>query len=62
MRSVFLTSRDVSFTIGQWSKSLDLVPKTKGNIRSVMDVIFNCAMSWPHRSWKKSCKPRPSKA
>jgi integrase len=41
-----LTSRGASFTIEQWLKSLDLAPKTKGNIRNVMAVIFNCAMRW----------------
>jgi integrase len=30
----------------QWLKSLDLAPKTKGNIRNVMAVIFNWAMRW----------------
>lgn len=32
--------------IEQWLKSLDLAPKTKGNIRNVMAVVFNCAMRW----------------
>ena len=41
-----LTSKGASFTIEQWLKSLDLAPKTKGNIRNVMAVIFNCAMRW----------------
>jgi integrase len=41
-----LTSRGASFAIEQWLKSLDLAPKTKGNIRNVMAVIFNCAMRW----------------
>jgi hypothetical protein len=41
-----LTSRGASFTIEQWLKSLDLAPKTKGNIRNVMTVVFNCAMRW----------------
>jgi hypothetical protein len=27
-----------------WLKSLDLAPKTKGNIRNVMAVIFKCAV------------------
>jgi integrase len=27
-------------------KALDLAPKTKGNIRNVMRVIFNCGMRW----------------
>src|SRR5450755_5109655 len=41
-----LVARGASFTIEQWLKSLDLAPKTKGNIRNVMAVIFNCAMRW----------------
>ena len=41
-----LTSRGSSFAIEQWMKSLPLAPKTKGNIRNVMAVIFNCAMRW----------------
>jgi integrase len=41
-----LTNKGTSFTIEQWLKSLDLAPKTKGNIRNVMAVIFNCAMRW----------------
>lgn len=27
-------------------KSIELAPKTKGNIRNVMAVIFNCAIRW----------------
>lgn len=41
-----LTARGSPFTIEQWLKSLDLAPKTKGNIRNVLAVIFNCAMRW----------------
>jgi len=41
-----LTNRGSSFAIEQWLKSLKLAPKTKGNIRNVMAVIFNCAMRW----------------
>jgi integrase len=41
-----LTSKGASFAIEQWLKSLALAPKTKGNIRNVMAVIFNCAMRW----------------
>src|SRR5438876_9709985 len=41
-----LTARGTSFTIEQWWKSLPLAPKTKGNIRSVMAVILNCAIRW----------------
>jgi integrase len=41
-----LTSKGASFTVEQWLKSLDVAPKTKGNIRNVMAVIFNCAMRW----------------
>jgi integrase len=36
----------VSFAIEQWLKTIELAPKTKGNIRNVMAVIFNCAMRW----------------
>lgn len=41
-----LVSKGAPFTIEQWLKSLELAPKTKGNIRNVMAVIFNCAMRW----------------
>jgi integrase len=41
-----LTSKGTPFTIEQWLKTLELAPKTKGNIRNVMAVIFNCAMRW----------------
>jgi integrase len=41
-----LVARGASFTVEMWLKSLDLAPKTKGNIRNVMAVIFNCAMRW----------------
>lgn len=41
-----LTKQGVPFAIEQWLKSLELAPKTKGNIRNVMAVIFNCAMRW----------------
>jgi integrase len=41
-----LTSKGTPFTIEQWLKTLALAPKTKGNIRNVMAVIFNCAMRW----------------
>jgi len=32
--------------VEEWLKSLDLAPKTKGNIRNVMAVVFNCVMRW----------------
>lgn len=41
-----LTRKGAPFMIEQWLKSLNLAPKTKGNIRNVMAVIFNCAMRW----------------
>lgn len=41
-----LTNRGASFTVEQWLKSLDLAPKTRGNIRNVLAVIFNCGMRW----------------
>ncbi len=41
-----LASKGAPFTVEEWSKSLDLAPKTKGNIRNVMAVVFNCAMRW----------------
>ena len=41
-----LTAKGAPFMIELWLKSLDLAPKTKGNIRNVMAVIFNCAMRW----------------
>src|SRR5258707_1151701 len=41
-----LLAKGAPFTVEQWLKSLDLAPKTKGNIRNVMAVIFNCAMRW----------------
>lgn len=41
-----LASKGAPFTIEQWLRTLELAPKTKGNIRNVMAVIFNCAMRW----------------
>lgn len=41
-----LTERGAAFLIEQWLKALELAPKTKGNIRNVMGVVFNCAMRW----------------
>ena len=41
-----LVAKGAPFTLEEWLKSLDLAPKTKGNIRNVMTVIFNCAMRW----------------
>jgi len=40
------SSKGAAFSIEQWLKELDLAPKTKGNIRNVMGVIFNCGMRW----------------
>ncbi|HEV2400856.1 MAG TPA: site-specific integrase [Candidatus Sulfotelmatobacter sp.] len=39
-------SQGTPFSIEQWLKTCDLAPKTKGNIRNVMSVIFKCAMRW----------------
>jgi integrase len=41
-----LVAKGAPFTMEQWLKSLVLAPKTKGNIRNVMTVVFNCAMRW----------------
>lgn len=41
-----MVQRGASFAMEQWLKSLKLAPKTKGNIRHVMAVIFKCAMRW----------------
>jgi integrase len=41
-----LMARGAAFSIEQWLKSLKLAPKTKGNVRNVMRVVFNCAMRW----------------
>jgi len=41
-----LVAKGASFSVEQWLKSLDLAPKTKGNIRNVMAVVLNCAMRW----------------
>jgi integrase len=41
-----LVAKGAPFTVEQWLQSLDLAPKTKGNIRNVMTVVFNCAMRW----------------
>jgi integrase len=41
-----LVARGASFSVEVWLKSLDLAPKTKGNIRNVMAVVLNCAMRW----------------
>ncbi len=34
------------FGVEQWLKGLDLAPKSKGHIRTIMLNIFNCAMRW----------------
>src|SRR5712692_2020301 len=34
------------FAVEQWLNKLDLAPKSKAHIRSLMRVIFNCAMRW----------------
>lgn len=41
-----LVARGAPFVVEQWLKSLDLAPKTKGNIRNVMAVVLSCAMRW----------------
>ncbi len=41
-----LSSRGTPFSIEQWFKTMALAPKTKGNIRNVMGVIFKCGMRW----------------
>jgi len=41
-----MVARGSAFTIEDWLRSLSLAPKTKGNIRNVMSVIFACAMRW----------------
>jgi integrase len=41
-----MVAKGAAFTAEQWLKSLDLAPKTKGNIRNVMAVVFSCAMRW----------------
>ena len=34
------------FAVEQWLKSLPLAPKSKAHIRSLMHILFNCAMRW----------------
>jgi integrase len=34
------------FAVEQWIRALDLAPKTKRNLKSVLMVMFNCAMRW----------------
>jgi integrase len=34
------------FAVEQWLKSLTLAPKSKAHIRSLMHILFNCAMRW----------------
>jgi integrase len=41
-----MVARGAAFTIEGWLNSLSLAPKTKGNIRNVMSIIFGCAMRW----------------
>lgn len=41
-----LVARGAPFVVEQWLKSLNLAPKTKGNIRNVMAVVLSCAMRW----------------
>jgi integrase len=40
------SSPGAAFSIEQWFKTLNLAPKTKGNIRNVMAVVFNCGIRW----------------
>lgn len=34
------------FAVEQWLKSLNLAPKSRAHIRSLMHILFNCAMRW----------------
>jgi integrase len=34
------------FAVEQWMRALNLAPKTKRNLKSVLMVMFNCAMRW----------------
>lgn len=35
-----------AFAVEQWLKTLDLAPKSKAHIKSLMHMLFNCAMRW----------------
>jgi integrase len=35
-----------AFTVEEWLKRLSLAPKSKGNIKSLMSVLFDTAMRW----------------
>jgi len=35
-----------AFEVEKWFEGLDLAPKTKGNIKALMNRLFECAMKW----------------
>jgi integrase len=34
------------YAVEQWLRQLNLAPKSRSNIRSLMHILFNCAMRW----------------
>ncbi len=42
----YSVARVKPIAVEQWLKGLDLAPKSKAHIRSLMGILFNCAMRW----------------
>jgi integrase len=42
----YLISKIKPMAVEQWLKELDLAPKSRAHIRSLMSNLFNCAMRW----------------
>ena len=42
----YLIAKVKPFAVEQWLKTLNLAPKSKAHIRSLMHILFNCAMRW----------------
>jgi integrase len=41
-----LISKVKPVAVEQWLKELDLAPKSRAHVRSLMGILFNCAMRW----------------
>ncbi len=42
------------YPVEQWLKSLDLAPKSKSHIRSILSQLFQCAMLWEYLELKRN--------
>lgn len=41
-------------SVEQWLKELDLAPKSKGHLKNLMRIFFNCAMRWELLSYQQN--------